>query len=134
MLNHEAGLLGLSGSSGDMRDLLAAGTAESEFAIAVFCYRARKYVGAYLAALGGADAILFGGGVGENAPTVRSAILSGLGFAGISLNDAENRAAVGTGGRVETCDSRIAIMVVPVDESRAMLRAARDLLPGDPAS
>src|SRR5690606_21025258 len=70
LLNHESGLLGVSGRSRDMRDLLDAadgGDARARLAVRMFCYRARKYVGAYIAALGGADAVLFTGGIGENA-------------------------------------------------------------------
>ena len=81
LLNKKSGLLGLSGKWRDMRELLKAekdGDAGTALAIDIFCYRARKYVGSYLAALGGADAVIFGGGIGENAPSVRSRILSGM--------------------------------------------------------
>jgi acetate kinase len=78
VLSHQSGLLGLSSRSSDMRALLAADDPASALAIEIYCYRVRKYIGAYLAALNGADAILFGGGVGENAPAIRERILSDL--------------------------------------------------------
>ncbi len=78
LLQKESGLPGLSGVSGDMRVLLAADKPEAKSAIALYCYRAKKYIGAYLAALGGADAVLFGGGVGENSPVIRARILAGM--------------------------------------------------------
>jgi len=78
LLNESSGLLGLSGISGDMRVLLASENPHARLAVDLYCYRARKYIGAYLAVLGGVDAILFGGGVGENAPEIRARILDGL--------------------------------------------------------
>ena len=88
-LNQRSGLLGLSGRSNDMRELLRAveqeGDQRAEFAVDLFCYRARKYMGAYLAVLGGADAIVFGGGIGENAPEVRKRICRNMEWCGISF-------------------------------------------------
>ncbi|HEX7971709.1 MAG TPA: acetate/propionate family kinase [Thiobacillus sp.] len=128
LLNEESGLLGLSGASGDMRALLEADDAEAKRAVDVYCYRARKYIGAYLAALGGADAILFGGGVGEQAPAVRAQMLSGLEGLGIALDDKANRAAIGA----EMCISRgsgaVAVWVVPVDEAAILAQAAHEAI------
>lgn len=124
LLNEEAGLLGLSGVSGDMRVLLNANDADARLAVEVYCYRARKYIGAYLAALGGADAILFGGGVGEQAPEVRAQILNGLEGLGIGLDADANRAAVGAERCISTRDSAIELRVIPVDEAVILAQAA----------
>jgi acetate kinase len=123
-LNQRSGLLGLSGRSNDMRELLRAVEQEgdqcAEFAVDLFCYRVRKYLGAYLAVLGGADAIVFGGGIGENAPEVRKRICRNLEWCGVSLHPDRNRTAVGlsagSGGKISTDDSRVAVYVVAADE------------------
>ena len=98
-LNEESGLLGLSGRTNDMRDLIHAATQQhdhrSQLAIDVFCYRARQYIGAYLAVLGGADAIVFGGGIGEGSPEIRARICEGMEWCGLRLDPDRNGAAVG---------------------------------------
>jgi acetate kinase len=98
-LNEDSGLLGLSGRTNDMRELLHAATEEQDerarLAIEVFCYRARKYIGAYLAVLGGADAIIFGGGIGEASPDIRAMICDGMEWCGLRLESGRNRAAIG---------------------------------------
>ena len=98
-LNEDSGLLGLSGRTNDMRALLHAATEEhderAKLAIDVFCYRARKYIGAYLAVLGGADAIIFGGGIGEASPDIRAMICEGMEWCGLRLDSGRNRAAIG---------------------------------------
>jgi acetate kinase len=124
LLNEEAGLLGLSGMSGDMRTLLGTDDADARLAVDVYCYRVRKYIGAYLAALGGAEAILFGGGVGEHAPQVRAKILAGLVWLGIVLDPAANRAAVGTEMRISNRCSEAEVWVIPVDEAAILAQAA----------
>ncbi len=128
VLNQESGLRGMSGRSGDMRELLAADDARARLAIEVYCYRARKYVGAYLAALGGADAILFGGGVGEHAPQVRAKILEGLSWAGIVVDATRNAAAAGRQARIEAMEGRVEIWVAPVDEAVILAQETRPLL------
>ncbi len=123
-LNHRAGLLGLSGRSGDMRELLEAardGDARAGLAVEIFAYRVRKYVGAYLAALDTVDAIVFGGGIGEASAEVRARILGGLGGLGITLDPARNGALKGE-GPIGAADSRIAIHVVSVDEEALICR------------
>ena len=124
LLNRESGLLGVSGRSADMRELLAADDPAARLAVELYAYRARKYVGAYLAVLGGADAILFGGGVGEHAPAVRRQILAGLEWAGIAVDAARNAQA--TGGEAAICPdgSRTHIWVMAVDEAGELARAA----------
>lgn len=123
-LNERSGLLGLSGRSNDMRELLRAVERDhdkrAELAVDLFCYRARKYLGAYMAVLGGADGIVFGGGIGENAPEIRTRICQGMEWCGISVDRERNRAAVGltagSGAQISRDDSRPAVFVVAADE------------------
>jgi len=127
LLNKNSGLLGLSGLTNDMRELLAEAHENNDrrarLAIDIFCYRARKYIGAYLAALGGADAILFAGGIGENAPEVRAQICRGLEWAGIEIDDdANTRMVGGVEGRITTHASRLAVWVIPTDEELLIAR------------
>ncbi len=128
VLNQRSGLLGLSGISGDMRVLLASDAPEARSAIAFYCYRAKKYIGAYLAALGGADAVLFGGGVGENSPDIRARILDGMQWCGIKLDTAANISLQKPNRRISATDSQIEIAVIQVDEAHIMAQAAADLL------
>ena len=129
-LNERSGLLGLSGRSNDMRELLRAVEQEqdkrAEFAIDLFCYRVRKYLGAYVAVLGGVDAIVFGGGIGENAPEIRDRICRNLEWCGLRLDPDCNRAAVGLApGRAEKISadgSRFAAYVVAADEETWIAR------------
>jgi acetate kinase len=119
LLNTRSGLLGLSGSTGDMRELTAraaAGDAAAASALDIFAYRARKYVGAYLAALGGADAVVFTGGVGEHVPTVRAAVCDGLAALGLVLDPAANAAAIGVEARITSAGAGLAAYVIPTDE------------------
>jgi acetate kinase len=118
-LNARSGLLGLSGLSGDMRDLLDA-EAENEraaLALDVFCYRARKYLGAYLAALEGAEAVVFGGGIGEHAPAIRARICAGMEWCGLRLDPARNEALVGGSGCISVEEVGMGAYVVSVDEA-----------------
>ena len=127
MINHESGLLGISGRSADMRDLLAGEghDARSAVAVAVFCYQARKWMGAYAAALGGLDTLVFAGGIGENAPQVRARICEGLGFLGIRLDAAANRrSAAVISGR----GSPVVVRVMHTDEELMIARSVRELL------
>jgi len=127
LLNKQSGLLGISGLTNDMRDLLAEAHENDDrrarLAIDMFCYRARKYIGAYLAALGGADAIIFAGGIGENAPEVRAQICRGLEWVGIEIDEAANTRMVGgVEGRITTDSSRLAVWVIPTDEELLIAR------------
>jgi acetate kinase len=92
MVNHESGLLGVSGISSDLRDLLAREVSDERAAaaVALFCYQAKKWIGSFAAALGGLDTLVFAGGIGENAPLIRERICDGLGFLGIELNQKRN--------------------------------------------
>lgn len=131
MLNEDAGLLGISGISADMRTLLASPEPAARLAVDVYCHRARKYLGAYLAVLGGVDAILFGGGVGEHAAEVRARILADMEWAGIVVDDAANSAAVGAEACISTHDSATALWVTPVDEAVILAEEAATVLAAD---
>ncbi|BAH39263.1 MAG TPA: acetate kinase [Gemmatimonas aurantiaca] len=127
MLNSQSGLLGISGLTNDMRDLLAEANElrdrRARLAIEMFCYRARKYVGSYLAAMGGADAVVFAGGVGENAPEVRALICEGLQWAGLHIDADRNQALVGgQEGRFSTEGAALEAWVVPTDEELLIAR------------
>lgn len=130
-LNHRAGLLGLSGVSADMRELLqleAQGHDGAHRALQAFCHRVRKYLGAGLAVLGGADAVVFGGGIGEHASEIRARVCAGMQWCGLALDDALNRAAVGIETRISAADARLAVYVVPVNEELLIARDVQQLL------
>jgi acetate kinase len=127
LLNNQSGLLGVSGLTNDMRDLLAEANElqdrRARLAITIFCYRVRKYVGAYLAALGGADAIVFAGGVGENSAEIRARVCEDLEWAGLTVDVAANAALVGgREGRFSAEGSRLEAWVVPTDEELLIAR------------
>jgi acetate kinase len=128
LLNRESGLAGVSGKSSNPGELLADPTPPSQFAVELYCYRVRKYIGAYCAVLSGCDGIVFGGGVGEHLPEVRERVLAGMAWAGIELDLAANRAARGAEAAIHTAPSKVRVQVVPVDEERVMVRAAVDNL------
>ena len=126
LLNHKSGLLGLYGGSADMRDLTEAiqrDDARAQLALEVYCYRVRKYIGAYLAVLNGVEAIIFGGGVGEHSPCVRAKILQEMGWSDIRLDAEANAGAIGTESRISEEKSGVAIWVLPVDEAAVIAKA-----------
>ncbi|HEU4846641.1 MAG TPA: acetate kinase [Rubrobacteraceae bacterium] len=130
-LNKRSGLLGLSGTSRDMRELLAArnrGDGRAALAVEMFCYRVKKQIGAYLAALGGADAVVFAGGIGERAFEVRAEICSGMQWCGLVLDPERNAGAVGEETRISADDSSVAAYVIPVDEAAIIARDTVDCL------
>jgi len=121
LLNKKSGLLGLSGESNDVRELLerrAEGDVGARIALAVFTYRIRKYIGAYAAVLGRVDAVVFTAGIGENAAAVRAEATEGLEALGISIDEGRNRRAIGVAADVSAPDSRTRILVVPTDEEK----------------
>ena len=127
LLNKQSGLLGISGLTSDMRELLDEAREQNDrralLAIEIFCYRARKYIGAYLAAMNGADAIVFAGGIGENSWEVRARICEGLQWAGLELDEERNRAQIGgREGLISKEDSRLAAYVIPTDEELLIAR------------
>ncbi len=124
-LNARSGLLGVSGRSHDMRELLEAerqGDARAALAVEMFCYRVRKYIAAYMAVLGGADAVVFGGGIGENAPTVRARICAGMDWCGLKLDSDRNVVAIGRESRISSDDAKVHAYVIPVDEALIIAR------------
>jgi acetate kinase len=123
-LNECSGLLGLSGRSRDMRDLLdrQGNDERARLAVEVFCYRARKYLGAYLTALGGARAVVFTGGIGENSPDVRARICADMDWCGLVLDPVLNTGAAGRESLVSARDARIEAWVIPTDEERVIAR------------
>ncbi len=127
LLNQESGLRGMAGES-DMRRLLDSAETAAQLAVEIYCCRARKYVGAYLAVLGGVDAILFGGGTGEHAPEIRERILAGMEWAGIVLDRERNRAAIGAEACLSQDGSPVAIWTIAVDEARRLAEEAARLL------
>lgn len=128
ILNRESGLLGISGSSGDMRTLLDSDDPSSRLAVDIFCYRIRKYLGAYLAALGGCDAILIGGGIGENSTGIRAKIFECLEWFGIAMDESANKAVNGRASAIHLPHSRCEIWVMPVDEAKILAGEAIDFL------
>ncbi|HEX5764896.1 MAG TPA: acetate/propionate family kinase [Woeseiaceae bacterium] len=133
VLNRKSGLLGLSGESDDTRALLELEARQhpgARLALQVFCHRILKYLGAYAAVLGGIDAIAFGGGIGENAPVIRSRVCSGLGWLGVQLDEDANAGCTGKGGRISTDESSIDVHVVPVDEEAIIAAATWHILRG----
>ena len=133
MVNHKSGLLGVSEISSDMRDLLAQESedARAAEAVALFCYQAKKWIGAFTAALGGLDTLVFAGGIGENAPQVRARICEGLCLLGIELSEARNAQAAGI---ISTDASRVTVRVIRTDEDLMIARSAKQLLESGTAS
>jgi acetate kinase len=122
MVNHKSGLLGVSETSSDMRDLLAqeAHDIRASEAVALFCYQAKKWIGSFAAALGGLDTLVFAGGIGENAPQVRARICDRLDFLGIELSESRNAE---TAGIISTDASRVAVRVIRTDEDLMIARS-----------
>ena len=136
MANHESGLLGVSQTSSDMRDLLAieASDPRAADAIALFCYQAKKCIGAYAAALGGLDTLVFAGGIGEHAPPVRERICAGLGFLGIALDAARNvQHNPAEADVISTEASRVTVRVIRTDEELMIARSVTRVLGHSPS-
>lgn len=122
LVNHQSGLLGVSEISSDMRDLLARESSDvrAAEAVALFCYQAKKWIGAYAAALGGLDSFVFAGGIGENAALIRSRICAGLSFLGIELDEASNALAAPV---ISAASGRVTVRVIRTDEEQMIARA-----------
>jgi acetate kinase len=129
MVNHQSGLLGVSELSPDMRDLLAqeSSDARAADAVALFCYQARKWIGALAAVLGGLDTLVFSAGIGERSPVVRARICDGLGFLGIALDEARNEA---NDPVVSKADGPVTVRVIPTDEEREIAESVSQLVTG----
>ena len=123
-LNEQSGLLGLSGRSRDMRDLITAraGDTRARLAVDVFCHRARKYLGAYLAVLGGARAVVFTGGIGEHSREVRAEICRGAAWCGLALDPDLNGQMIGRPGRISAAGSPLEAWVIPTDEEQVVAK------------
>ena len=126
MLNKQSGLLGLSGLTGDMRDLLEEEAENDDrrarLAVDIFCQRVKHYIGAYVAEMGGAEAVVFTGGIGENSAPVRERICTGLEALGLTLDTGRNRAATGSTAEITTDDSRLRAFVIPTNEELLIAR------------
>jgi acetate kinase len=127
MVNLQSGLLGISETSSDMRDLLKneARDVRAAEAVALFCYQVKKWIGAFAAALGGVDTLVFAGGIGENAPTVRARICDGLEFLGIELEEKRNAANEGV---ISTEHSQVAVRVIRTDEELMIAKTVCQVL------
>ncbi len=126
MINHESGLLGVSEISSDMRDLLARETdVRAAEAVALFCYQAKKWVGAFAAALGGLDTLVFSAGIGEQSASIRARICEGLGFLGIELHDGRNAEHTAV---ISADASRVTVRVIPTNEELMIARSVSRVL------
>ena len=137
LLNKQSGLLGISGLTDDMRELLAEAHEHNDrrarLAIEIFCYRARKYIGAYLAAMNGVDAIVFTGGIGENSPEIRARICEGLSWLGVQLELGRNTAHIlGREGQISADGSRVGVYVIPTNEELLIARDTVRVVKGAP--
>ncbi|MGB7435064.1 MAG: hypothetical protein WBW49_06550, partial [Candidatus Acidiferrum sp.] len=127
MVNFQSGLLGISETSSDMRDLLERETQDvrAAEAVALFCYQVKKWIGAFGAALGGLDTLVFAGGIGENAAPVRDRICDGLGFLGIKLDEKRNAVNEGV---ISAPASRVAVRVIRTDEELMIAKTVCQVL------
>jgi acetate kinase len=136
LLNTQSGLLGISGLTNDMRvlqdELREHEDRRARLAIEVFCYRARKYIGAFLAAMGGADAVVFTGGIGENSPEIRARICEGLEWAGLVLDAEKNTKTIGVEGLISREGSGLGAYAIPTDEELLIARDTVRCILGEP--
>ena len=135
LLNRFSGLYGISSDSNDMRELIdatAKGDQQAETAIEAFCYRLRKYIGAYTAVLGHVDGLVFTGGIGENSPPVREKTCQGLAELGYEIDSARNQEAVGKSSEISAASSRIRIFVIPTNEELLIARDTFRVIKGLP--
>ena len=127
MVNHQSGLLGVSETSSDLRDLLVreADDVRSAEAVALFCYQVKKFIGAFAAALGGLDTLVFAGGIGENAPVIRSRICADLGFLGIQLDRTRNASSEPV---ISAAAGRVDVRIIRTDEEVMIVKAVGQIL------
>jgi acetate kinase len=127
MINHESGLLGVSETSADMRDLLAreGDDGRAADAVALFCYQAKKWVGAFAAALGGLDTLVFSAGIGERSASIRARICEGLGFLGVELDNPRN---VEHSAVISADASRVTVRVIATNEELMIARSVSRVL------
>ncbi len=132
-LNKKCGILGVSGLSSDLRDLTAAakdGNEKARLALEMLAYRVKKYVGSYIAVLGGADAIVFTGGIGEHSPLIRGLVMEGMEYCGAKFDAEKNKAYAGGIGYLNTDDSKVKIIVLPTNEELSIARETKTLTEG----
>jgi acetate kinase len=136
LLNTQSGLLGISGLTNDMQVLIDELSNHDDrrvrLALEVFCHRARKYLGAFLASMGGADAVVFTGGIGEHSPEIRARICAGFEWAGLILDPSQNEQTVGGQGRISTGASRLHAWVIPTNEELLIARDTVRCILGEP--
>jgi acetate kinase len=134
LLNKHSGIQGISGFSSDMRDIITEsqrGNRSALLALEVYCYRIRKYIGAYAAAMGGLDALVFTAGVGENSPAVRRKCCENLDFLGIQIDDEKNEKAKRIEAEIQTDDSRIKVLCIPTNEELVIALDTRRVIQED---
>ena len=136
LLNTQSGLLGISGLTNDMRELQAELKEHEDrrvrLAIEIFCYRARKYIGAFLACMGGADAVVFTGGIGENSPDIRAQICGAMEWAGLMLDPSRNQETVAREGKISAEGSPLLAYAIPTDEELLIARDTVRVILGEP--
>jgi acetate kinase len=130
MVNRESGMLGISETSSDIRDLLEHEPTDKRSAEAVelFCYQAKKWIGSFVAALGGLDTLVFSAGIGENCPAIRARICDGLGFLGVELDETRNEA---NAALISKDGGRVNVRVIPTDEELMIARSVSRVLGSD---
>lgn len=130
-LVREGGLLGISGVSGDMRDIeeaAARGNDRARLALDVFCYHVKRYIGSFVASMNGIDVLIFTGGIGENDPAIRARIADRLDYLGIVVDGTRNQALSGLEGMISPEGTRVKVLVIPTDEERVVARQAAQVL------
>ncbi len=133
LLNKHSGLAGISGVSSDMREIISAadsGNSNGKLALDVFCYRIRKYIGSYAAAMGGLDAVVFTAGVGENSPVVRKLSCQKLEFLGVSLDDAKNNCAISKEVDISTEHAKVRVLAIPTNEELVIAQDTQRIVEG----
>ncbi|MGR3302744.1 MAG: acetate/propionate family kinase [Candidatus Scalindua sp.] len=125
LMNNESGLIGISGISSDMRDLIKAyedGNDRARLALQMYSYRIRKYIGMYVASMNGVDIIVFTGGVGENAVLIRSMCCTDMEYLGIDFDEEKNKKTIGTEGELTSQDSKVRVLCIPTNEELVIAR------------
>jgi len=131
IINKHSGMLGISGVSSDMREIEEAaegGNERAKLALEMYNYRIRKYIGAYAAAMGGIDALVFTGGIGENADTTRRGVTKGLEFLGIEIDETKNSGLRGKDMEISTENSRVKVLVIPTNEELVIARDTKEII------
>ena len=134
LLNKHSGMQGISGHSSDMRDIIQEakeGHANSKLALEIYCYRIKKYIGAYAAAMGGLDSLVFTAGIGENSPLIREKCCAGLEFLGIEIDEERNDEAIGVEGLISKDKSRVRVFSIPTNEELVIAEETKKVLEVD---